>query len=437
MMATGSRFLAGYVGRYRPSGVFATLEDRRASAVLALAFAASAPFQVLAFLAVFAFNGERAMVVVALLTLLADVVGLPILIFTGSLRAYALIGVWRLLITGIVGHYLLGGFLWSGGYLWFGMFAALIGALALRVSDTVALGAVTVIAGLAYSPFEGTLRQLREAPALGVSVFIIVSLGVVTTLYAGMLILLLRRRLQDEHQRNRQLMLTILPESVADRLKASPGMIADRFDGCTILFANLVGFTAHSKGKEPEQVVAELNAIFTRFDALSAQFGAEKIKTIGDGYMAACGLPDPNPEHVTHGCDLALAMLDAMPDLNTQLGTDFQLRVGVHRKRSRRRCRHIEVLLRRVGRHRQPRLPTGIPWTPGARHHLRRGCRRPRRVPHGGVGRREDPQRPRTHRDLPTYRPPTATVELTPASSASCRDADGIPFTGHAAMRTA
>lgn len=223
MMATESRFLAGYVSRYRPSGVFATLEDRRASALLALAFAASAPFQVLAFFAVFALNGERAMVVVALLTLLADVVGLPILLATGSLRAYALIGAWRLLITGIVGHFLLGGFLWSGGYLWFGMLAALLGALALRVSDTITLGAVTVIAGLAYSPFEGPLRQLREAPALGVSVFIIVSLGVVTTVYAGTMIVLLSRRLSDENERNRQLMLTILPESIADRLKTSRG----------------------------------------------------------------------------------------------------------------------------------------------------------------------------------------------------------------------
>ena len=96
------------------------------------------------------------------------------------------------------------------------------------------------------------------------------------------------------------------------------------------MFADLVGFTAHSKGKDPEQIVGELNTIFTRVDALAAQHRAEKIKTIGDGCMAATGLPDPDPDHVTHACDLALAMVDAMPGLNIELGTDFQLRVGVN-----------------------------------------------------------------------------------------------------------
>jgi len=91
-------------------------------------------------------------------------------------------------------------------------------------------------------------------------------------------------------------MLNILPEAIADRLKEEPGMIADRFDGCTILFADLVGFTAHSKGKDPETIVGELNTIFTRFDALAAQHGAEKTMTIGDGYMAATGLPDRDPD---------------------------------------------------------------------------------------------------------------------------------------------
>jgi len=125
-------------------------------------------------------------------------------------------------------------------------------------------------------------------------------------------------------------MLAILPATVADRLMAQPGMIADRHDGCTIVFADLVGFTAHSKGKDAEQIVGELNTVFTRFDTLTAQHGAEKIKTIGDGYMAATGVPDPDTDHVAHACDLALAMLEAMPGLNAHMGTDFALRVGVH-----------------------------------------------------------------------------------------------------------
>ena len=107
-------------------------------------------------------------------------------------------------------------------------------------------------------------------------------------------------------------------------------MIADRHDACTIVFADLSGFTAHAKGKDPAQVVGDLNVIFTRFDALTSLHRAEKIKTIGDGYMAACGLPDADPDHVAHACDLGLALVDSMSGLNAQLGTDFGLRVGVH-----------------------------------------------------------------------------------------------------------
>lgn len=325
-----ARLLDEYVGRFQPSGTFTTLDDTRQAALIILAFTTTAPVQVLIFTAAFAINGEPAMLTLSLLVLLVDLIALPVLVATGSMRAYSLLGAWRLVIAGIIGHLLLGGFLWSGGYLLFGALATLIGVLSLRVRDTVALGAVTITAALVFAPLEGWLRGTREAPALGLSVFILVSLGVVTVAWAVPLTLLLGRRLQREHDRNRELMLAILPETVADRLMAQPGMIADRHDGCTIVFADLVGFTAHSKGKDAEQIVGELNTVFSRFDTLTTQHGAEKIKTIGDGYMAAAGLPDPDPDHVAHACDLALAMVEAMPGLNTDMGTDFALRVGVH-----------------------------------------------------------------------------------------------------------
>lgn len=105
-------------------------------------------------------------------------------------------------------------------------------------------------------------------------------------------------------------------------------MIADRHEQCTLVFADLVGFTALSRGKDPARIVGELNTVFSRFDGLAAEHRAEKIKSIGDGYMAACGLPDP--DHVAHVCDLALAMVAGMPALNAELGTCFQLSVGFH-----------------------------------------------------------------------------------------------------------
>ncbi|MFK5647004.1 adenylate/guanylate cyclase domain-containing protein [Ornithinimicrobium sp. LYQ121] len=104
-------------------------------------------------------------------------------------------------------------------------------------------------------------------------------------------------------------------------------MIADRHEQCSVVFADLVGFTAHSKGKDSARIVGELNTIFSRFDAFPQAPGGED-QAIADGYLAAWGLPDPDPDHVAHACDLALAMVAAMPSLDAELGTPFQLRVG-------------------------------------------------------------------------------------------------------------
>ncbi|MFZ5871854.1 MAG: adenylate/guanylate cyclase domain-containing protein [Actinomycetota bacterium] len=227
-------------------------------------------------------------------------------------------------------HVALGGFANSGGYLFWGVSVTLTAGLALPRT-------VTVLLALAYCGFavvlglnEAALATSRPAPspALSTILFVIVCTGAFFMLVPMFGYFL--ERLAAERARAEALLLNILPATIADRLKASPGMIADRHEHCSVVFADLVGFTAHSKGKDPETLVGELNTIFSRFDALVAEHGAEKIKTIGDGYMAACGLPDPDPDHVAHACELALAMVDAVPALNAELGTRFQLRVGVN-----------------------------------------------------------------------------------------------------------
>ncbi len=142
-------------------------------------------------------------------------------------------------------------------------------------------------------------------------------------------------------------------------------MIADRHEQCSVVFADLVGFTAHSKGKDPAQIVGELNTIFSRFDAIAAKHRAEKIKTIGDGYLAACGLPDADPDHVAQACDLALAMVEAMPVLDSDWARTLTTGRGERWKRS---CRHrglVKVLVRRLGRHGQPGFRLESNGTPG------------------------------------------------------------------------
>ena len=198
VMTTASRLLDAYVGRFRPSGVLTTLEDTRRSALIVLAFAATAPLQVVVFMAAFAINGERAMLVLSVLVLLVDVIALPVLVASGSLLAYGRISTWRLVIGGIIGHILLGGFLWSGGYLWAGALATTAAALALRERDSLALGAVTITAALIFAPFEGWFRTTRDAPALGLSVFLFVWLGMLTVAWLAPLIVILRRRLRHD-----------------------------------------------------------------------------------------------------------------------------------------------------------------------------------------------------------------------------------------------
>jgi class 3 adenylate cyclase len=130
-------------------------------------------------------------------------------------------------------------------------------------------------------------------------------------------------RLAEERARSERLLDNVLPPSVSARLKQTPGTIADGFEGVTVLFADLVGFTTRAAGMAPGDVVAMLNEIFSKFDALSEKFGLEKIKTIGDAYMAVAGIPIARNDHAEAAADMALEMLRVLPE-------DLALRVGLH-----------------------------------------------------------------------------------------------------------
>jgi adenylate cyclase len=105
------------------------------------------------------------------------------------------------------------------------------------------------------------------------------------------------RRIEDERTRHHQLLARILPRSVIERLERGEQRIADEFPESTVLFADIVGFTEISARHKPAEIVELLNGVFGRFDELVEQHGVEKIKTIGDAYMAAGGVPDRRPGH--------------------------------------------------------------------------------------------------------------------------------------------
>lgn len=131
------------------------------------------------------------------------------------------------------------------------------------------------------------------------------------------------------HRDNRRLLLNVLPASIAEKLKQQTGIIAERFDDVSVLFADIVGFTHLSTRLAATQLLELLNGIFSGFDELASRYGLEKIKTIGDSYMVAGGLPDPHPDHLAAIAAMAVGMLEKVRGTSFTLG-ELDLRIGLH-----------------------------------------------------------------------------------------------------------
>ena len=136
--------------------------------------------------------------------------------------------------------------------------------------------------------------------------------------------------LRKERNKTENLLLNLLPEPIAERLKEEPGVIADKFEKATILFADLVNFTQISTTMPATKLVYLLNEIFSSFDELTEKHGLEKIKTIGDAYMVAGGIPIARPDHAEASAEMALDMLVAIEELNVKLEATFDLRIGIN-----------------------------------------------------------------------------------------------------------
>ena len=137
--------------------------------------------------------------------------------------------------------------------------------------------------------------------------------------------------LRVEQAKAENLLLNILPQSIADRLKAEPRTIADQFSSASILFADVVDFTPLSELLPPAEVVGLLDHLFSHFDELAEDYGLEKIKTIGDCYMVAAGVPSPRPDHARALALMALDMQRAMRSVDGEVGQlGLELRVGIN-----------------------------------------------------------------------------------------------------------
>lgn len=176
-----------------------------------------------------------------------------------------------------------------------------------------------------YVPFDtGELppEALRAAFFSNLVFNTLLIFGVV--IYASWQIARAETAAETEHARSDALLFNIMPEGIAERLKRAPGkVIADRYEEVSVLFADMAGFTARSSTMPPAALVGFLGQIFEEFDQLIATKGVEKIKSSGDAYMIAAGLPQPRPDHAETLAELAFDML------NVAARFEVRLRVGI------------------------------------------------------------------------------------------------------------
>lgn len=218
-------------------------------------------------------------------------------------------------------HVSLGGFVASSGVILWSMVAAL-GALifahhSIRWFVTYAL--LIILSGLV----EPLLDPALVPVPLNVA-FFVVNIGTVS----GVIYFVMRYfmgGLALERERSERLLLNVLPASTAKRLKAGEELIADRFEEVAVLFADVVDFTPMSDTLSPEEVVGLLDDLFSAFDALADRWGLEKIKTIGDAYMAAAGLPVPMHDPVGAAAEMAIEMQNE----TSRLRESLRLRIGI------------------------------------------------------------------------------------------------------------
>jgi adenylate cyclase len=186
------------------------------------------------------------------------------------------------------------------------------------------VGLVAVSAGLDPALASGAPHIPR---GVVIAFFALNVLGVATVAYV--LLQYFVRARDREHARSERLLLNVLPGAVAARLKRADGIIADACPGVTVLFADIVGFTPLSERLPAEDLVALLDRVFACWDQLAAHYGVEKIKTIGDAYMAASGVPIPRDDHAEAIAELALAMGPDVRRLAADGGPRLEVRIGV------------------------------------------------------------------------------------------------------------
>jgi len=231
----------------------------------------------------------------------------------------------------------LGGFLDAGGVGLWGILAPL-GALVFSEVRSAARWYVAFLVVFLGSGLAGEIigPVWTPLPVWFTSTMLALNIAVGGTIVFTLLAVFAGQRrdalaaLRQEQVKSESLLLNILPRSIADKLKAQTQPIADHFGSASILFADVADFTPWSERLPPAEVVGYLDRLFSHFDELAERYGLEKIKTIGDCYMVAAGVPTPRPDHARALALMALDMLEAMRSDEEVAHLGHELRVGIN-----------------------------------------------------------------------------------------------------------
>jgi len=255
---------------------------------------------------------------------------------TRSFRLLLVAQLLDILLTTTAGQMLVGGFLPSGGVGLWGILAPLGALVFLEVRQAIRWFGAFLLVFLLTGILGEVLFPNADLPAWFTTTMLALNVigagSVAFTLLASFANQrnVALRALRAEQEKSEALLMNILPSSIAERLKAASQTIADHFESASVLFADVVDFTPLAQRLPPAETVGMLDQLFSRFDALVERHGLEKIKTIGDCYMAAAGVPNPSPDHARRAALLALDMRDAVATSAIAGQPLCELRIGIN-----------------------------------------------------------------------------------------------------------
>jgi class 3 adenylate cyclase len=308
-MMEHATFWDGLAARTKPSGAFVSIENPRTIVWMALSWTLGSALNSVVLAALFFWFDEPVTGWILVAFAFLFLFGWFLFVGTGRVRGtFALINVATVIGIAAV-QVTMGGYANSGAILMWGIAITTVSALLFHRREAVAVGAIIAVVAVFFGFLEQTLQASRPAPdpTLPAVLFpyTLIALMVLVVPVMGLLV----GRLSFERERAEGLLLNVLPAAVAVELKETGHTTARRYESVSVLFADIVGFTPLSAEMDPEAMVDQLNTVFTHFDQLADRYRCEKIRTIGDNYMVAAGVPTPTDDHAHALASMALEML--------------------------------------------------------------------------------------------------------------------------------